>query len=515
VSIAALPGVDHFAEFVRVLTLDGGEPMRLEPFQRTFLADYFAGTAETVVLLPKKNGKTTIVAAVAVHHLLYVPDAEVYVAAASRDQAGLVYKAARRFVERSPALQQRVLVRAGTRELRSRRDDGFLRVLASDADTADGVGPTLAIVDELHRHRSTHLYDVFSDGLDARDGRMLTISTAGSDEDSPLGRMRSRAYEQGRVRKRGAYRYARTPGGEFALHEWALEPTDDLDDLKLVKRANPLAAQTVDKLRRRKDSPSMTRSRWARFACGVWAQDDDAAVSALDWAPCAEDYRPLAPGTADVVIGVDLGWKRDTTALVPVGILDDEDRTVDSTEFYPDQDDDDGLELPDLLPVATFGRPTVIAPPGDGRMTPEATVHDALRELAELYPRARYAIDPNADGQSVAQWIERELCDGDEARVLVHSQQPAPMMLASMGLAAQIRGRAIRHPNDPALSAAILAAVPKYVGERWRLVSPNAAQRGGARKPIDAAIAAAMALRVLRAPVPTTPQPFVIVARND
>jgi phage terminase large subunit-like protein len=55
-------------------------------------------------------------------------------------------------------------------------------VLAADVDTADGVIPTLALVDEMHRHKSAGLYGVFRDGLGARDGQMLTISTAGDNE---------------------------------------------------------------------------------------------------------------------------------------------------------------------------------------------------------------------------------------------------------------------------------------------------------------------------------------------
>jgi hypothetical protein len=507
-----VPDFAHFERFCGLLTTDQRRPLTLEPFQRTLLRDYFDGVQETLVLIPKKNGKTTLMAALALHHLLYVPDAAVYIAAASADQAAILYGFATRFVNRSQALQRRCLVRKGTREIRSRRDDGFIRVLAADADTADGVGPTLAIVDELHRHKRADLYDVFSDGLDARDGRMLTITTAGSDEDTPLGRMRAKAYREGVVRRRGRYAYVTKKDGGFALHEWALDPaSDDLDDLRVVKQVNPLSSMTIAKLKRRKESPSMSTHRWARLACNVWAQEEDAAISALDWAPCGSRARAVLPeGTRDVVIGVDLGWKRDTTAIVPVGVRDDETSFVDASRFYdPDDDDVDPDALPDEVPVATIGTPWIISPPGGGRMTDEAIIKDALRECARLWPTARYVIDPNADGQTIAQWIERELCGGDDERVLEHSQQPAPMTHASMGFAAHVRARALRHPEDgPGLSAQVLAAWPRYHGERWRFD-----KHPKLKKPVDAAVAAAMALRTLRSPAPTTPVPFVIAGR--
>lgn len=82
-----MPSVDEFSAFCAELTLDNGRPMLLEDFQREILADYFAGARETLILLPKKNGKTALLAALALYHLLTVDDAECVVGAASKDQA--------------------------------------------------------------------------------------------------------------------------------------------------------------------------------------------------------------------------------------------------------------------------------------------------------------------------------------------------------------------------------------------------------------------------------------------
>jgi phage terminase large subunit-like protein len=54
------------------------------------LADYFAGSTETIILCPKKQGKSTIVGALALFHLVTTPDAECVVVAASREQAGIL-----------------------------------------------------------------------------------------------------------------------------------------------------------------------------------------------------------------------------------------------------------------------------------------------------------------------------------------------------------------------------------------------------------------------------------------
>ena len=52
--------VTDFAKFCREnLKIEDGSALKIEPFQRALLRDYFHGTTETLALIPKKNGKTT------------------------------------------------------------------------------------------------------------------------------------------------------------------------------------------------------------------------------------------------------------------------------------------------------------------------------------------------------------------------------------------------------------------------------------------------------------------------
>src|SRR5829696_2775247 len=60
----------RFAHFCEVhLRLEDGSPLMVEDFQKRMLRDYFTGTTETVILVPKKNSKSTSAAAVALFHL--------------------------------------------------------------------------------------------------------------------------------------------------------------------------------------------------------------------------------------------------------------------------------------------------------------------------------------------------------------------------------------------------------------------------------------------------------------
>jgi len=164
------PGdLDEFVSFCAELMCENGEPLELYEEQSTMLRDYFAGIRETLTLVPKKNGKSTLLGALALYHLAVVDDAECVIVAASRDQASIMLRQAQGLIHRSAMLQQ--MVRVKQREIVSLVDGGRVRVLASDVDTADGVIVTLGLVDELHRHKSADLYGVLRDGLGPRNGQ--------------------------------------------------------------------------------------------------------------------------------------------------------------------------------------------------------------------------------------------------------------------------------------------------------------------------------------------------------
>lgn len=450
--------LDSFARFCGLLTLEDGRPFRLEAFQREMLADFFAGAVETLILISKKNGKSTLLAAIALYHLVTTKGAECVIAAASRDQATILFDQASGFVRRSDQLQSRLDVKRGYREIR-RRDTGRIRVLASDVDTADGVIPTLAMVDELHRHRSADLYGVFRDGLGPRNGRMLTISTAGDDSESPLGRMRAAAYKLATVERDGAHRRCVSTDGTYVMHEWALDDDEDRDDMRIVKTANPAPWHTLEALARRKHSPSMFPWQWARFACGVWLQGEDTAIGPVEWSGCGTDEIP-APDDAVVRIGLDLGFKEDTTAAV-VHWLDSEG-------------------------VAWLGRCVVLVPPAErGVGLRKKAILDMVAQLAEEFGAREVVIDPETGGEIVAQDLEEQL----GLEVVAHSQKPAPMAQAAERFYAAVREGTLRHPRDDVLTRHVLNAHRRSTSDgRWSFVK----ETKQSKKHIDALIAAAM-----------------------
>ncbi len=445
-----------FERFCAALTLDNGHPFALEDFQRRMLTDYFAGTRELVIIVPKKNGKTTLLGALALFHLCSNPEAECVIAAASRDQAQILFDQAGGFVKRSDGLQARLTVRRGYREIRNQAG-GRIRVLAADADTADGVLPTLALVDELHRHKSGELYTVFRDGLGPRDGRMLTISTAGEDDESPLGLLRNRAYSLPHRDRDGAYRYCRSTDGAFTLHEWALEPDQDRDDMEVVKTANPASWHTVESLRERHDSPSTSSWLWARFACGVWIRGGvEQWITPASWDDCAAPHE--IPEHSEVVLGFDGSFNMDATALVAVQTG----------------------ETPHIAVVDVWERSE--ADPEDWTV-PIEIVEDTIRDACRRWQVVEIAADSYRWARSL------QILDAERLPVLDFPQRPARMIPATTRFAEAVANHGLTHSGDLRLARHVENAVLRQsaAGSQLSKVSK------GSKRRIDLAIAAVMA----------------------
>jgi phage terminase large subunit-like protein len=449
--------LETFARFCEALRLEDGRRMALETFQREMLGRYFDGAIETLIVIPKKNGKSTLLAALALYHLIVTPDAECVVGAASRDQATILYDQAAGFARRTPGLADRMTVKRGYREIRARTGSGRIRVLAADVDTADGVIPTLALVDELHRHRSADLYGVFRDGLGPRGGQMITISTAGDHEISPLGLMRAAALGLPKIRRTKGHVVASTDDGSYVMHEWALRKDDDLDDMRVVKLANPASWQTLAALAARHDSPSMLAWQWARFACGVWVGSEDWWISGEEWHRLATDER-LEDGDR-ITLGFDGSRVGDATALVACRL-------------------GDGL----LEPIAVWEAP-------DGAPKWEVPANEVDAEIAgamERYSVARAYFDPPLWRSEIDTWA-REFGD----RVIVrYETSRSKMMGAVERFRTDVTTERLRHSGDSILTKHILNTQMREArgGGYWL-----AKDRPGSKHKIDAAIAAVLA----------------------
>lgn len=135
------------------------------------------------VEVPRKNGKTTVLAPPALYCLAADGEegAEVYSAATVRDQAKIVFNIAKRMVEKSAGMQKRFGVATSAHAIFQSTTDSTFKALSSEGHTFDGFNVSFAAIDELHAHPTREIYDVLETGTGSRVQPLLwSITTAGS-----------------------------------------------------------------------------------------------------------------------------------------------------------------------------------------------------------------------------------------------------------------------------------------------------------------------------------------------
>ena len=326
-----------------------------------------------------------------------------------------------------------------------------MRVLASDASKLHGLTFTLAILDELQAHSRSDVYTSLNSAIHKQPrSKMIVISTAGQGADSTLGRLRTRALAEPSVKRRGAVTDARGP--DLRLLEWSCGEDDDVDNPRVVKRANPASWVSVDQLRAARASlPDLAHRR---FVANQWTERAGHWLPPGAWQECAGE--PDFTDGERIIIGVDIGGERSDSAVV-----------------WLNQSLHVGVEV-------LSGDRAVL------------DIAEVVHELAERYTIAECSFDPWRAGQ-IGQELEQR-----GIRVSAFPGHDSRMIPASQRLYdAVVEGR-LTHPNDPRLNAHVAAAVARHGRRGWRIDKANWADK------IDAVVALAMALdRIENRPAPT------------
>lgn len=193
------PSRDPIA-FINSLTHTKGafarQTFQLRPWQRRLVRRIFKKRRDgrrqyrtVLLMLPRKNGKTELAAAIALYGLLADGEAgaEVYSAAADRDQAGLVFGVAAQMVRNDPALAAACYIVESQKRIVHEATGSVYKAISAEAYSKHGFNASMVIYDEMHAAPDRRLYDVLSTSMGARtQPLLLVISTAGHDRHSIL-----------------------------------------------------------------------------------------------------------------------------------------------------------------------------------------------------------------------------------------------------------------------------------------------------------------------------------------
>lgn len=335
-----------------------GKPFELQRWQQCVMANLFGwkrpdGTRrfrEAFIYVGKKNGKSAWIAGILLYGLVADREsgAEVYSAASSKEQAGLIFSHACGMVKQEKRLLDILAIygdKGGgqTRSIVYQEKFSTYKVLAADADTVDGVNPHMVGIDELHRHKNPQLSEVLIKSTLTR-RQPLVLFTTTADFNRPSACNTKLEYARKVMANKGT---PLEPGYDSAFLPCVYECSKD-DDWKLPvvwRKANPNMGVTFKEedfareCQKAQETPSELNN-FLRLNLNIVTDSDVSWLSADLWDANAGSVDVEALAGRECFGGLDLSSKFDLTAWVLV--------------FPPLQEDGQWVILPRLwIPADT------------------------------------------------------------------------------------------------------------------------------------------------------------------
>lgn len=275
---------------------------------------------KVLLFVPKKNGKTQLVAGLA-NMLLFgdnEPGAEIFVAAADRDQARQLFNEAKAMVEDAPDLASRSDILRNEIVYRSHRS--VMKVISAEGRTKHGPNLHGVIIDELHAQPDRDLVETLEKGVAARlQPIIIYVTTAGDNVESI-------AYEE--------YDYAKKlitgviQDDTYLPVIFEAQAGADWRLLETAMPANPSFGITVPaeyyatEITKAINEPRK-QNAYKQLHLNIWSQQRTVWIPIEAWDACEVSTLPARQGRLVVAAGIDLSSKIDLTSVCVVIRHDD------------------------------------------------------------------------------------------------------------------------------------------------------------------------------------------------
>lgn len=343
--------------------------------------------------IPKKNGKSELAAAVAL--LLTCGDgeqrAEVYGAAADRQQASIVFDVAADMVRMCPALNKRVKILASQKRLIYEPTNSFYQVLSAEAYSKHGFNVHGVVFDELHSQPNRKLYDVLTKG--SGDARMqplfFLITTAGTDTHSICYEVHQKAQDIIDGRKIDPTFYPVIFGAD---------DTEDWTSPKVWKKCNPSLGETIgmDKVKTACESAKQNpgeENSFRQLRLNQWVKQAVRWMPMDKWDKCAFAVNEEQLEGRVCYGGLDLSSTTDITAFVLVfPPLDEEDKYVILPYFWIPEDTLDLRVKRDHVPYDVWERQGYLQTT-EGNVVNYGYIEKFIEQLGKKYNIREIAFD--------------------------------------------------------------------------------------------------------------------------
>ena len=478
-----------------------GQPLALEPWQREFVRNLFGwkrrdgsgknGTGadatrkyrQAYVEIPRKNGKSTLVAGIALYMLLAdgEPGAEVYSAAADRGQAHIVFDMAKQMVLRNERLS--AVLKTYRTSISHAASASRYESLSSDAFTKLGFNAHAVIFDEIAIQPNRDLYDALRTSMGARrQPLMVMLTTAGVANKESIG---WELADYARKVRDGIYE-----DDAFLPVIYEAGKEADWTDPAVWEAANPNFGVSIkpefirEECETAQASPA-AQNAFRRFYLNQWVEMTDRFIDMAVYDRCMElgEVDEDALVNAQAYVGVDISSTIDLSAalLVFPPVEDGEFWEVIGRCWIPGDNVKQRVDR-DRVPYDDWITDGWITPT-DGNVVDQQYIRRDLGELAGIYEFAQLGIDPWN-----AQQLQIEL-EGDGHNIVQYRQGFVSLNAPTKELLALLMSKQMLVGDNPVLRWNIANLVVKT--DAAGNVKPD---KGKATERIDMAVALIMGI---------------------
>ncbi len=377
-----------------------GKPMQLMPWQIHDIIEPIYGWVDdqglrryrrAAIFVSKKNGKSSLMAALVLYHLLAdgEPGAAVFGAAVDRIQAGVIYRSVAASVRANPELARALEVIDSRSTIVHKPTASRYTCLAADSWRAEGIDASAVVIDELHAHRKPDLVQALTYAGAARaQPLVVAISTAGESRNG----IGYQWYQDARLVEASP---DANPTFFGKIYEAKEDDARGLDSPDVWRDANPSLGVTISEKDFANDyADSLTsgtkRTSFLRYRLGIWAQADARWFHGDDWAKCGREPRePLAGRPCWV--GVDLASNLDMTSAAFVFREQDGSYSVEWKYWVPSETVGDRVR--EGIPYDTWIREGWVTVTDGHRLDHEAVARDIIA-YGESHEIRGVGVDP-------------------------------------------------------------------------------------------------------------------------
>lgn len=325
---------NRVCKFIELLTHTKGElagtRIHLEPWQVFILTTVFGWLRRAdggrryrraYVEVSRGNGKSTLCSGIGLYCLLADREggAEVYSFATTRDQAKIVFGDAKVMAERNAALRQKFGLQVLANALYVPQTNSTFQAKSAEGSTLDGLNTHLAIIDELHAHKTRAVYDVVETSTGKRkNSLMFVITTAGFDTSGICYEVRTmvtKVLEKSVVDET-----------QFGII-YGLDEGDDWTTVEALEKANPnwgisVRPEIITSLMKKAIALPSAVNNFKTKHLNIWCSASSAWMDMQAWEAGEINVDRSDFEGQPCYIGLDVGAKNDVTAkvlLFPVG----------------------------------------------------------------------------------------------------------------------------------------------------------------------------------------------------